>query len=376
MANYQLSNQVKRLLVNNIRNINNAEIDDLAAVNIFYGANGSGKTTILEAVHILGLGRSFRSSQMRPVIQYQQSQCTVFAQLEGQNGQHLPIGVTRKRNGEYVIKMAGQTISAVSQLAESLPVQLINSETFKLLEGGPKIRRQFLDWGVFHVEHQFNGLWRRLQRCLKQRNSLLRRGKISGEELGVWDNELVSLASQIDPLREQYFSQYTGAFNELSARLIPQVDEVEINYVPGWDREKGLPCSLQENFDRDSKQGFTSVGPHRATINVSVKGVPADQGLSRGQQKMVVCALKLSQGLLLERLVSKKCIYLVDDLPAELDKENLYKICEELAVLSGQVFVTCVELSSLIEYWQNKDGVKVFHVEHGNITAENLMVGD
>ena len=162
---------LSRVSVTAVRNLHPVTISPSPRINILYGANGSGKTSMLEAVHLLGLARSFRSTRLLPVIQHEQAACTVFGVVDEAEGGLRNLGVSRERNGEFTIRIDGQNARSAAQLAEIMPLQLINPDSFRLLEGAPKIRRQFLDWGVFHVEPRFMGTWQRLQKALKQRNS-------------------------------------------------------------------------------------------------------------------------------------------------------------------------------------------------------------
>jgi len=146
---------LRRIMVTAVRNLHPVTLLPSPRINILYGAHGSGKTSVLEAVHLLGLARSFRSTRLNPVIQYEQSACTVFGEVELTEGGTCKLGVSRERQGEFTIRIDGQNARSAAQLAELLPLQLINPDSFRLLEGAPKIRRQFLDWGVFHVEPRF-----------------------------------------------------------------------------------------------------------------------------------------------------------------------------------------------------------------------------
>ena len=163
---------IRRLRISQLRNIRQAELE-LGRVNLLSGPNGSGKTSVLEAVFVLGSGRSFRAARLDPVIHHDASQFTVFASLqgEGNDGAPIAIGVSRSRDGNFAGRIQGQAIRNSAELARRLPLQLINSDTFDLLVGGPKVRRQFLDWGVFHVEHGFHRTWLDVHRCLRQRNA-------------------------------------------------------------------------------------------------------------------------------------------------------------------------------------------------------------
>ena len=155
-------------------------------INILHGDNGSGKTSLLEAIHLLGMARSFRSTRLNPVISHEQGSCTVFGQVELGEEQSSALGISRDRSGEIRIRINGQSVRSAAELAETLPLQLINPDSFRLLEGAPKLRRQFLDWGVFHVEPRFLQAWQRLQQALRQRNSWLRHGTLDAASQAAW----------------------------------------------------------------------------------------------------------------------------------------------------------------------------------------------
>ena len=178
-----------QLNIHAVRNLREVKLGGLGRVNVFYGANGSGKTSVLEAVHLLGMARSFRSTSARTLIMHGEESCTVFGAVHSgvQGGRCCRLGIQRQLTGEASIKIGGSPAQAVSELVEQLPLQVINADSFDLLTGPPRTRRQYLDWGVFHVEHAFLSQWQRFQRCIKQRNNLLRRGKIAVEELASLD---------------------------------------------------------------------------------------------------------------------------------------------------------------------------------------------
>jgi len=143
---------LSRISVTGIRNLLPVTLSPSPRINILHGDNGSGKTSLLEAIHLLGMARSFRSTRLNPVISHEQDSCTVFGQVELGEAQSSALGISRDRSGEVRIRINGQTVRSAAELADALPLQLINPDSFRLLEGAPKLRRQFLDWGVFHVE--------------------------------------------------------------------------------------------------------------------------------------------------------------------------------------------------------------------------------
>ncbi|WP_019528680.1 DNA replication/repair protein RecF [Dasania marina] len=362
---------IRRLEITDVRNVKHANIVDISPISIFYGANGSGKTTLLESIHVLSSAKSFRSHKLKPLINNGAERCVVFAEVAVQGDESIfhPIGVQRSRSGEGVIKINGEAVRSAAQLAEALPVQVINADTFLLLSGGPVIRRQFLDWGVFHVEHGFHEAWKGFQRCLKQRNSLLRHDRIDGPTLQVWTREYVKLSEQLDQYRQRYLQQFIPVFERCLARLT-SLKGVELRYQRGWSKEQTLEAALAAQVESEQQQGYTLSGPHRADVKILYQGQLAADILSRGQQKLVVCALRVAQGYLLSELSQRKCAYLVDDLPSELDVDHRKALCKLLDELDCQVFISCVDHSDLNGCWQQSEKVKLFHVEQGVVTAQ------
>lgn len=356
-----------RVSVTAVRNLHPVTLSPSPRINILYGDNGSGKTSVLEAVHLLGLARSFRSVRLNPVIQYEQPTCTVFGQVALGEGGTSNLGVSRERQGDFTIRIDGQNARSAAQLAELLPLQLINPDSFRLLEGAPKVRRQFLDWGVFHVEPRFMATWQRLQKALRQRNSWLRHGTLDAVSQAAWDRELSASSAEIDEYRRNYITALKPVFEKTLSELL-DLEGLTLSYYRGWDKDRSLSEVLATSLQRDQQMGHTQTGPQRADLRLRLGAHNAADILSRGQQKLVVCALRIAQGHLVNQTRRGQCIYLVDDLPSELDEQHRRALCRLLEELNCQVFITCVDHEFLRESWQKETPVALFHVEQGRIT--------
>lgn len=362
---------INSLSITQFRNIDSLRLQLSPEINIFYGSNGSGKTSLLEAVHLLSFGRSFRTSQFKHYIQQQQDSCTLFAEVTSLASQQaLPVGIQRQRDGLLNIRVAGANVESASTLAELLPVQLINADTFSLLEGSPSIRRQYMDWGGFHIEAQFLQVWKSVKRILKQRNSLLKHGKIADGMREAWDAEFVRYAEQLDSYRSRYVEALIPCFEQVLAELI-SLEDFSLQYYRGWDRKRSLDEVLSEGFQRDLQAGFSHAGPQRADLRVRVKGMAAADILSRGQQKLVVSALKVAQGLLLKQISGRDCLYLIDDLPAELDEQHRQRLCQLLATMDTQLLVTCVDAEAFRNCWTDHVDVRQFHISDGSLIQDH-----
>jgi len=357
---------LSRLSVTGVRNLQPVTLTPSPRINILHGDNGSGKTSLLEAIHLLGMARSFRSSRLNPVITHEEACCTVFGQVELGDDQSSALGVSRDRSGELRIRINGQSVRSAAELAETLPLQLINPDSFRLLEGAPKLRRQFLDWGVFHVEPRFLKAWQRLQQALRQRNSWLRHGTLDTASQAAWSRELSAASDEIDGYRRAYIQTLKPVFEQTLASLLA-LDGFQLSYYRGWDKDRSLADVLEGSIDRDRAMGHTQAGPQRADLKLRVANHNAAETLSRGQQKLVVCALRIAQGHLVSEAKRGQCIYLVDDLPSELDDQHRLGLCRLLEQLDCQVFITCVDSNVLQEGWRDDTPVSMFHVEHGAI---------
>ncbi|HBD13663.1 MAG TPA: DNA replication/repair protein RecF [Porticoccaceae bacterium] len=365
--------RIKKLAVKNVRNIDSIEIEPAPGLNFIFGENGSGKTSLLEAIYLLSRGRSFRTRRLQSIISADSKDCTVFAKLleeESTAPREIPLGVSRRAGGGFVFKIDGRSVQSAAKLSETLPLILLNSESFALVEAGPAYRRKFLDWGVFHVEPAFQMLWRDFRRCLKQRNSLLRHDKMSRSQLLVWDQEFVRVSEQMSALRRDYFEQLRPIFSQLLEPL-SAVEGLELTFKPGWEESKPLEEALKDSFNRDRRQGQTHVGAHRSDIEIIANGRPALETLSRGQIKVVLLALQIAQGQTLKNISQRSCLYLLDDLAAELDQEHLQRGLYLLADMGIQAFVTGTN-STQLESAVPKDGVNMaalFHVKQGALVA-------
>lgn len=360
---------IRKLTITDVRNVLSATFEPSADVNVFFGENGSGKTSLLEAIHILGVARSFRTPKVKPVVRAGAERLTVFGFVDhADRKQPLPVGVSKGLLDENtLIRVAGETLYSSSELAYLLPLLVINPDTFKLLEGSPGSRRNFIDWGVFHVKHDvFLPAWKSMQKALKQRNALLRQGRVSESELSAWSHEFVAAAEQVDVLRKAHIEQLLPYFYTLLEKL-STLRDITVSYYRGWDKEMALSDVLAKGVSRDLHAGFTHSGPQRADLKVRSGKSSAIDRLSRGQLKMVVCALKLAQGALLAETTANKCVFLVDDLSSELDVSHRKALCHILQQMNIQVFITCVDQDSLTDCWLPEVQCKMFHVKQGQV---------
>lgn len=357
--------QLVRLKANCFRNLAELDLEFSPHFNFIFGPNGSGKSSLLEAIYFLSLGRSFRSNLASRAIKYEAESFNLFSILLGQWSTTL--GLEKIRQGKTKIKI-GNNINPVSELVKLLPLQLINPNSYQLLSGGPKARRQFIDWGVFHVEPQFFQVWQRFQQALKQRNAALQQ-QVPTNQIKIWDVELVEAANVLTVMRNKYIQKLTPLINELISKLLT-LQSLSIDFYQGWDKKLSLSSILTSSIVRDYKLGHTQFGPHRADLLIKLNGNPVHEVLSRGEQKLLTCALQLAQGILLKKITAKSCIYLFDDLFAELDSGKQNMLMHLLQSLEAQVFITAID-EVLIKGLETRVLGKIFQVEQGKIMEKN-----
>lgn len=353
-----------RLHINTFRNINSAQLLPGDGLNLIYGRNGSGKTSVLEAIYFLGMGRSFRSHLSQRVINREADDLTLFAHLVKPEGE-LKLGLRRLRSGETQVKMDGDKVKRLSVLADTLPIQVITPESFSLLFEGPKSRRQFIDWGAFHADKQFYIAWTNVRRILKQRNQLLR-DEADYQTIQFWDKDFIRYGELVTDIRNQYVDSLNALLKGIIGEFLPQVD-VKVSFTRGWDSKTDFAQLLENQYSRDLATGYTNGGPHKADLRLRVGNLPAQDALSRGQLKLLVCALRIAQGKLLKQQIDKNSIYLVDDLPSELDAQHRQLLLKQLTDTGAQVFVTAIEPAAIVDSLP-KPPSKVFHVEQGRVT--------
>lgn len=351
---------ITHLIIHHCRNIKHLQCGFSHHYNIILGANGCGKTSLLEAIYLLSVGRSFRASQNKHFIQHHHPMMTLCADLD--DGTRL--GLEKSTDGKQKIKLNQQNQSSMAELARCQPVILLDNNSFLLIDGGPQQRRQFIDWGVFHVEHSFYPHWQRYQRALKQRNHCLR-NKLSETEIRIWDKELAQAADEVDRLRAAYIQQFNVVFQQFWQQVMPEL-AISLTYERGWSLDKPLLQVLNSQYARDAMLGHTQYGAHRAELKIKTEHAAAKDQLSRGQKKLLVILLRVCQGVLLHQQQAKRVVFLLDDLAAELDQQRKKLVFQVLEQIQSQVFITGVDDSAYAGL-SKEVNAKMFHVEHGQI---------
>jgi DNA replication and repair protein RecF len=329
---------LRRVQVTDFRCLHRADLDLDPNFTLISGPNASGKTSLLEAIYVLGRGRSFRTRRLEPLIRSGAERMMVVGEAELPE-RRVPLGIEGSPEGLRA-RVGGERIASLAELAWVLPVQIIDPEIHHLIEEGPNRRRRFLDWGVFHVEHSFVEHWQRYQQALRQRNAALkaRQGRAA---VTLWDGELVRYGELITEARRRYVEQLAPVARGVAGRLLDL--ELVVAYRPGWPAVADLRATLEASFARDQELGATQVGPHRADLAIRLQGATVRDRVSRGQQKLLAAVLLLAQIKLFPQDSRTRPTLLLDDPAAELDSVHLRALLDEVRSQPLQLVVTTLQ---------------------------------
>ncbi len=333
---------IYQLTVQNFRNLTYVDFNPSAGFNIIYGANGSGKTSLLEAIGYLAFGRSIRQARYSYLINNDAQSFVITAKIHSDHDSDDFVGIERSRNRQTNLKININSVhsSRLLDLVDKICVQIIYPDGIELVSGGPEFRRNFLDWGVFYTYPEFRGLWLDYRKLLSQRNSLLKSAHSALDPtLFIWDDLLVDLSHKISDLRRQYVKDLVPLLKAKLSDFLPQF-KFDFIFNQGWDDQLDLASLLRSNLERDRVLGYTYYGCQRADLKIKCDQISASEVLSRGQLKLLVCALRLTQGLLLSEQAARNCIFLIDDISSELDSVSRDVLLKDLSAFHNQVFLT------------------------------------
>jgi DNA replication and repair protein RecF len=356
--------RLEKLRVQGLRCLEEAALSLAPGINVFIGPNGAGKTSVLEAAFLLSHARSFRVGAKDALLRRGAESVAVFAELRHDDERPARIGLGR-RGARWEAKIDASRVM-LGELLRECAVVCFEPGSHALIAGGAEERRRYLDWGVFHVEPDFLATWRRYQRALKQRNSLLRAGASPGPgEIAPWETEMAAAAAWIDRQRHAYLDRLRPLLTLQARKLLPELGAVDLRYRRGWPEGEGLAESLVQARVRDAARGHTTLGAHRADWTLSFAHAPWREHLSRGQEKLAALSCTLAQAALYAEGRGEWPIICLDDLASELDLDHQGAVVDQLAAAGAQVMVTGTDLPPALQTLPHR----LFHVEQGQITA-------
>ncbi|MCC7257635.1 MAG: DNA replication/repair protein RecF [Gammaproteobacteria bacterium] len=360
MAGRDISSALSDLRLEHFRCFATAELAFAGRLNVITGANGAGKTSLLEAIYLLGRGRSYRTADPRHLVQSGAGAALIAGHAVERAGR-VPLGIQISA-GAFDIHVAGRPGASAADLAERLPVQALHADIGTLVHGGPEARRRLMDWGVFHVEHRYLEEWRRFRRALLQRNTAIRENR-ADDVLAVWEEQVAAAAETVHAQREHYLERLRPVFHRLAARLLDA--DVALDYQPGWPVEQDLREVLRQGRESDRRLGYTRTGPQRADLVLRIQDEPSRWRASKGQHKLLGAALVLAECELVAENSQKGVALVVDEPAADLDATRLSALMDVILANPAQVFLAAISARTLPLTGEPA----MFHVEHGHAKA-------
>ena len=250
--------ELRTLRLEQLRNVVTASIELGGGVNLIEGANGAGKTSVLEAISLISNGASFRTHRTQDLIARDAARLRVVADFSTGGFAHRA-GYERGRDGVRSLRLDGANAARQSEISRLMPTLVIAPETFAVVAGGPGGRRRMIDWGLYHRDAEFHPLWSQYRRALAQRNALLRARAVPAQ-IAPWSLELLRWAAPLDGARKAYVAELAGTLPAVLDQL-SGLPPISLVYRQGW-REAG---ELAELLDAEAKQPRRSQPTTRPT---------------------------------------------------------------------------------------------------------------
>lgn len=350
---------LRSIRVESLRNIQRLDLAIDTRTLLLTGANGAGKTSILEAIYLLARGRTFRGTKAGPLT----TQGASYTRIEGvyQPPDHEAVRLRYVKEGATATRDIQPPLwpeTGGEDWRSPLQVKLIGENAQMLLDSEPSLRRRFLDWNVFHVEHRFARLHKDFTRVLMQRNAAIRS---SGGQRGLWDRSFIELAESMDRQRALFYAEWRACFLDLCDDY-PFLRGADLHYRRGWPEGRELSEALDSLADQELARGYTLAGPSRADFRVEAG--EGRRGFSRGQAKIVVALLQLAAERVHRAYGREPVIWLLDDLEAELDRAMAEQLWNAFAATRNPVIVTRVATDSDPGIFGETESLAMFHVEH------------
>ncbi len=356
--------RLERLALARFRGFEDAEWRPIEGANLITGGNGAGKTSLLEAAHVLANARSFRGRVRDGLVRHGCADLEIFGEWRLEGGPARRAGL-RHSGRDWDARLDGRNVESLLELCETFSMLTFEPGSHELIAGGAEHRRRFMDWALFHVEPEFMALWRRYTRAARQRNALLKARPQPGL-LETWDRELAAAGEPLTQMRAAHMARIDVQLQRTVAAFLPELGPPTLTFLPGWRRdEQSLSEALLASRERDIARGHSGVGPHRADWRIGFADLPSRNALSRGQEKLLALACLLAQARVHAVNRGHWPVMAMDDLASELDQNHQRRVLEELVGSGAQILVTATEaMPALVETCPR---LALFHVEQGQV---------
>ena len=361
---------VVRFRARGFRNLSPLELVPERRILLVYGANGQGKTNLLEALYVISTLQSFRTHRTGDLIQLGVSECVLSVEVDGERGP-AELGMRIDGGGRFVT-VDGRRPRRVSEYLEVMPAVAFTAADVELAAGGREQTRRYLDRLVFHRDPSHADRLRRYRRVVEHRNALLRGSHTSLEG---WDESLVALGREIHRARSAVARDLEPLVRSVLQRL-GAVERIDVDFVqpylagPWGDYGEALFKALRVAEPRDRAVGYTTAGPHRDWLRIRLNGRDTRGYASRGQLRSVALSLKLAMLLWIWTVQGRRAVFLADDPASELDGSRLEAFARFMEEWEGQVWLTAVNPSDVP--FRNDGQVQHLYMEKGRVSTARV----
>ncbi|MEG1581648.1 MAG: DNA replication/repair protein RecF [Clostridia bacterium] len=339
---------LKNIKLINFRNYASIDVDFLNGVNLVCGNNAQGKTNIVEAIYMLALSSSFKTSRDAEIVKSGENEYYLQAEIESKEGTKK---IKIKYNGiKKELYLNSEKVSSVSEFLGAFCVVLFTPDEMKIIKGSPENRREFIDTDISQLSKVYYDITLKYQKILFQRNKLLKTERDKNQilmQISAWDEQFSKIASKIIITRRKFLKKLVVYANEELKELSNGKETLEFEYlsVLGDDIEsirKNIKSELNNSLLKEMEVGYTMVGPHRDDVKFLVNGVDVRIFGSQGQQRSVLLAIKFAEMKVFEEEINEKPVLLLDDVFSELDSIRQGKLYEKIkdfqSIITGTKF--------------------------------------
>ena len=354
--------------LNHFRNYKELSLELDKGINIFYGDKAQGKTNILEAIYVCGMGKSHRGSKDKELIAFDSTEAHIKAYIEKKYATDR-VDIHLKTNKSKGIAVNGIPIRRTSELFGLMNVVVFSPEDLQLIKNGPSERRKFIDLELCQLDKLYVHHLIHYNKVLAQRNQLLKdlTKKNDYEDiLDIYDLQLIQYGCKIVQLRKNFLEQLNEIVQRKHSIISGGKERLQVIYEPNVEEDL-FAAQLQKSRERDKKQKITLVGPHRDDIMLTINSIDIRKYGSQGQQRTAALSLKMAEIELVTNVIKDSPILLLDDVLSELDFNRQNQL---LNCIDGiQTIITCTGVDDFIHHRFHMD--KIFHVEQGTVSKQN-----
>jgi len=364
---------VKKLSINNWRNYDTASLNLSSGINVIIGDNAQGKTNLLEALYVCGVGRSARTPRDKEIIKWNQSQASANVLLAKRLYEStVDIIIDSKVNKRIAVN--GIPLTKIGDLMGECSCVLFSPDEMKIIKDSPSERRKFVDIALCQISKAYFYALSDFTKVLAQRNKLLKIGQNDRDSIDIWDIQLSNIGAKIIKNRRGYVKELEGLAQDRHSYLTDDKEKLSLEYegIDGSDLEdikSKFLSLLSQNRQLDIKHGYTHIGPHKDDICIKIDGIDVRSYGSQGQQRTASLSLKLAEVDMLNKNSGEYPILLLDDVLSELDANRCIKLLK--SITNVQTIITATHIEPALA--PHLEAAKVFVINDGKIVSSQVI---